>query len=253
MAYLRRFHNRTACTMVPTDGLRRELEAGGFRQLRVVARGVDTRLFDPARRSEVLRRSWGVGPQAMVVLYVGRLAPEKNLGVLLEAYEAMHRLAPSSRLVLVGDGPDRARLQQRCPEAVFVGLRRGADLAAHYASGDMLLFPSLTETFGNVVPEAMSSGLALVAYDHAAAGQLVRHGENGLLARCGDAGQFRAAALLLAADPARARELGLQARATASRHGWERIVEAVEAEYLAALLDPFPLARPRLTTSLPWA
>ena len=89
--------------------------------------------------------------------------------------------APQVRLVLVGDGPDMPRLMQRCPDAVFSGLRRGEDLATHYASADVFLFPSITETFGNVVPEAMASGLTVVGYDYAAAGQLIRHGENGLL------------------------------------------------------------------------
>lgn len=235
VAYLRKFHNRTACTMVPTEGLKRELEASGLRRLRVVARGVDTELFSPSRRSVALRHSWGAAPQTPVVLCVGRLAPEKNLGTLLDAYEAMRSEEPATRLVLVGDGPERAGLQQRCPGAIFAGVRRGEDLAAHYASADVFLFPSVTETFGNVVPEAMASGLAVLGYDYAAAGQLVRHAENGLLAHFDDGQGFSAAAVRLAADPAGARAMGLQARATAQRLDWGRIVEAVETEYLAAM------------------
>jgi glycosyltransferase involved in cell wall biosynthesis len=127
---------------------------------------------------------------------------------------------------------------QRCPDAIFAGLRRGDDLAAHYASADVFLFPSITETFGNVVPEAMASGLAVVAYDHAAAGQLIRHGENGLLARYDDSLEFCRVAQRLAGDGARARALGLQARATATRMDWGRIVEAIEAEYGYAISAP---------------
>ena len=235
VAYLRKFHNRTACTMVPTEGLRRELEASGLRRLRVVARGVDTELFNPSRRSDALRQRWDAAPQTPVVLSVGRLAPEKNLQTLLAAYEAMRSKAPTARLVLVGDGPERASLQQRCPDAIFAGVRRGEDLAAHYASADIFLFPSLTETFGNVVPEAMASGLAVLGYDYAAAGQLLRHAENGLLARFDDEQDFKAAAASLAADPDGARALGLQARASARQLGWGCIVEAVETEYLAAM------------------
>jgi len=166
---------------------------------------------------------------------VGRLAPEKNLQTLLAAYDAMRSRAPTARLVLVGDGPERASLQQRCPDAIFAGVRRGEDLAAHYASADIFLFPSLTETFGNVVPEAMASGLAVLGYDYAAAGQLLRHAENGLLARFDDEQDFSAAAASLAADPDGARALGLQARASARQLGWGCIVEAVETEYLAAM------------------
>lgn len=235
MAYMRRFHNRTACTMVPTEGLRRELAAAGFEGLRVVARGVDTRRFDPARRSDELRASWGAGPDTMVALCVGRLAPEKNLDAVLGAVEVMRRTDPRLLLVLVGDGPDRARLMQRCPDAVFAGLRRGDDLAAHYASADTFLFPSMTETFGNVVPEAMASGLAVVAFDHAAAGQLVRHGENGLLARLDDPAGFCSMARRLAGALPQARALGLRARETARQLDWGRIIEAIEGEYASAI------------------
>lgn len=235
MGYLRRFHNRTACTMVPTERLRAELQAGGFRGLRVVARGVDTKLFDPARRSEALRRSWGAAARTQVVLCVGRLAPEKNLDLLLAAFDAMRAVDGSTKLVLVGDGPERASLQRQCPDAIFAGVRRGAELAAHYASADVFLFPSQTETFGNVVPEAMASGLAVVGYDYAAAGHLLRPGIDGLLARFGEPDDFVAAARRLAASPVFARALGEQARTMATRLDWGRIVEAVEAEYLAAM------------------
>ncbi len=236
MAYLRKFHNRTACTMVPTEGLKSELAAAGFKGLRVVARGVDTRRFDPARRSESLRASWGAGPDQMVALCVGRLALEKNLGTVLAAVDAMRDTDPRLRLVLVGDGPERARLKQRSPDTVFAGMRCGDELAAHYASADLFLFPSVTETFGNVVPEAMASGLAVVAYDHAAAGQLVRHGESGLLARLDDAGEFCRLACRLAGALPQARTMGLQARETARRMDWGRIIEAIEVEYAAAIV-----------------
>jgi glycosyltransferase involved in cell wall biosynthesis len=238
MAYLRKFHNRTACTMVPTEGLRSELAAAGFKGLRVVARGVDTQGFSPAHRSAALRASWGADERSMVALCVGRLAPEKNLGAVLAAADAMRADDRSLRLVLVGDGPEREKLQQKSPNTVFAGVQRGADLAAHYASADVFLFGSMTETFGNVVPEAMASGLAVVAYDHAAAGQIIRHGDNGLLARLDDLAGFCALARRLAGDLPQARELGLRARETAARMDWGRIVESVEDEYLAAISGP---------------
>ncbi|MDP2005594.1 MAG: glycosyltransferase family 1 protein [Rubrivivax sp.] len=261
MAYLRHFHNRTACTMVPTAALQRELATAGFERLRVVARGVDTRLFDPARRSEALRASWGATSETVVALCVGRLAPEKNLGAVLAAAEAMAaRLgsgvpgaAPRLRLVLVGDGPERARLQQRCPDAVFAGLRHGDDLAAHYASADVFLFPSTTETFGNVVPEAMASGLAVLAYDHAAAGQLIHDGGNGQLVRLDDTAAFCSAAGRLAGAPLRLRAMGLQARATAARLGWGHIVEAIEREYVSAMAGPEGALAGGSAPALPWA
>jgi len=235
MAWLRHFHNRTACTMVPTDVLRSSLLSQGFRNVRVVARGVDTRQFDPARRSATLRAAWGAGEGTTVALCVGRLAPEKNLDAVLAAVEAMRRDEPGLRLVLVGDGPERARLQQHGGDVIFAGIQRGDALAAHYASADVFLFASTTETYGNVVPEAMASGLAVVAFDDAAAGQLVRHGRNGLLARVGDLGGYCALARRLADELPQSRELGRQARLTAQRLDWAGIVAAIDAEYRAAI------------------
>lgn len=235
MAYLRSFHNRTQCTMVPTETLRSELAASGFQGLRVVARGVDTQRFTPARRSDHLRAQWGASPNTLVALCVGRLAAEKNLGALIEAAAAMREHQPGMRLVLVGDGPERARMQKHCANAVFAGVRHGDDLAAHYASADLFLFPSMTETFGNVVPEAMASGLAVVAYDHAAAGQLIRHGHNGLLASFDDQPGFCRLARHAVADHAQVRALGLHARTSVLSLDWRHIIDAVESEYAAAI------------------
>ena len=235
MSYLRKFHNRTLCTMVPTEGLRGELMSSGFKSMRVVSRGVDTSLFDPARRSEALRQSWGVGRQDMVVLCVGRLAAEKNLDVLMQAFNGMLAIDPRAKLVLVGDGPERGALQQRCPSAIFAGLRRGEDLGAHYASADLFLFPSITETFGNVLPEAMASGLAVVGFDYAAAHQVVRHGDNGLLVPYGDNAAFCAAAQRLAGQGGWVRAMGEQARLTACQMDWGRIVEQIETVYVSAM------------------
>jgi glycosyltransferase involved in cell wall biosynthesis len=229
LAYLRKFHNRTLCTLVPTEALRAELAALGFRGLRVVSRGVDAALFDPARRSDALRADWGAGPEDPVLLHVGRIAPEKNLDALLAAYAAVRRCAPRARLVLVGDGPARHELQARCPDAILAGMRRGEDLAAHYASADIFLFPSLTETYGNVTAEAMASGLAVVAFDYAAAAALIQHGQSGLLAPFGDTEAFCALAAGLAGGPAAVAGLGARARHTAAAHDWTRVVRQLES------------------------
>jgi len=231
MRYLRKFHNCTACTMVPTEALRSQLADAGFRRLRVVARGVDTQLFNPGRRSDDLRAHWDAGPETTVVLCVGRLAPEKNLTALTDAWRAMSAQSRSLKLVLVGDGPARASLQAQLPGAVFAGMRHGTDLAAHYASADAFLFPSLTETFGNVVPEAMASGLAVLAYDYAAAGQLIRHRENGLLAPMDNAEELKRFALQLAGERETVQAMGSAARAAVLCMDWSRIVGLVEAEY----------------------
>ncbi len=228
-AYLRKFHNRALCTMVPTDGLRQELQACGCQRLEVVARGVDTDLFHPQRRSQALRQAWGASPTDLVVTCVGRLAAEKNLTLLAQSYRAIRAVRPDARLVLVGDGPLRAELQAQCPDAVFAGQRGGEDLAAHYASADMFIFPSLTETFGNVTVEAMASGLPVVAFDYAAAGQLVVQGLTGRLAAPGDAQAFVSAATEVARHDAQRLAMGAQARMTAQAQGWEPVIDRFEA------------------------
>ncbi|MBL0944456.1 MAG: glycosyltransferase family 1 protein [Hydrogenophaga sp.] len=231
-AYLRKFHNLTRCTMVPTQALRAELQAIGFHNVQVVARGVDTQRFTPERRSEALRAQWGAGPDTLVMIAVGRLAPEKNLEVVVRAHEAMRAVRSDVKLVFVGDGPQRAALQQRCPQAVFAGMRRDTDLAAHYASADLFGFASLTETFGNVTLEALASGLPVLAFDTAAAGDWVRHGHNGWLAAPHDPEGFVRQAAALAHEPARVRHAASQARAQVAPLDWAQIARQVEDIFL---------------------
>lgn len=250
MVYLRKFHNRCAATMVPTEALRQELQAAGFRQLVTLARGVDTRIYQPSRRSEALRQRWGVRPDDLVVACVGRLAPEKNLGLVLDSFAAIVQRVPRARLLLVGDGPQRAELLRRMPEAILAGQRHGEDLAAHYASADLFLFASLTETFGNVTTEAMASGLPVVAFNYAAAAQMIDSGQNGRLVPCGDAAGFIAAAVAVATQPERLPHLGRSARERALAQDWDGIVARFETVLLQALrVNPAPqaggLVRPR--------
>lgn len=211
------------------EDLRRELATQGFENLRVVSRGVDTRLFSPARRSPQLRRDWGAADGEPMALYVGRIAPEKNLNLLANAHSSMRTHVPEARLVMVGDGPERAALAARHPDIVFAGTRTGEDLAAHYASADIFLFPSLTETFGNVTLEAMASGLAVVAYDYAGARQYLAHERNGLLAPFNDGEAFVGLATAIATNPRRAASLRVQARASAERIDWDNVFDDFEA------------------------
>jgi glycosyltransferase involved in cell wall biosynthesis len=240
MAYLRKFHNRAACTLVPTEALRRDLEDAGFERLHVVPRGVDTARFAPARRSAVLRQHWGAGADDLVVGCVGRLAAEKNLGVVITAFREIRQALPGARLVFVGDGPLRTELQAACPDAVFAGLRTGLDLAAHYASFDLFLFPSLTETFGNVTTEALASGVPIVAFDHAAAGQLIQSGVNGLVAACGDSAGFVGRAVALSRNESLRAMIAPRARATALGLGWDAVVARFESHLAAACEGALP-------------
>ncbi len=252
VAYLRKFHNKSDVTLVPTEGIRRELQGYGYENLEVIGRGVDTRRFHPTRRRADLRARWGASEQDTVVMYVGRVAAEKNLELVFRAFESIRTSNPSARLVIVGDGPERTAWQARYPDAVFCGTHVGTALAEHYASGDVFLFPSLTETWGNVTIEAMASGLAVVAYDCAAAEEVICHGENGLKAAPEDEAAFIREAVMLASAPELQRRLGASAAARVAQLSWDAIVDSFERVLLRLAVPPtaqdaaplnWPLAR----------
>jgi glycosyltransferase involved in cell wall biosynthesis len=230
--YLRWFHNHSTLTLVPSASQRLELERRHFERLDMLVRGVDSQLFHPAKRDNEVRQGWGLGNDDIAVLHVGRLAQEKNLGVLKRCFDSLQATYPQRqlKLIIVGDGPQRVMLEKALPEAIFCGSQRGEELARHYASGDLFLFPSLTETFGNVVLEAMASGLGVVAYDQAAATQHIRHGYNGVLAMPGDEDAFCDAANWLLEERENLRRVRLNARQHASRQGWPAIIEQFECQ-----------------------
>jgi glycosyltransferase involved in cell wall biosynthesis len=196
-AYLRRFHNRASATLVPTSELAEFLRANGFRNVQLLPRAVDTDLFRPERRDQTLRAQWGLAATDLAVIHVGRVAPEKNLDLAVRAFKAIRQREPTARFVIVGDGPTRAALAARHPDIVFAGIRRGEDLARHYASADLFLFPSLSETFGNVTLEALASGVPVVAFDYGAARAHIHDARAGMLAPRSDDDAFVDAALAL--------------------------------------------------------
>lgn len=223
--YGRWFHNRTDLTLVPTRRMQRQLRAMGIEATSVWSRGVDCQRFAPHKRDKELRQQWGLAPGDRAVLYVGRLAAEKNLALAVACFERIRQVHPRARLVLVGDGPLRARLAQRHPDYLFCGLQRGEALARHYASGDLFLFPSKTDTFGNVVTEAMASGLAVVAFDDAAASEHLRNEENGVVAPLSDDDAFVTGALRLLDQPTLMSRVRAQARLDALDLQWQTLVE----------------------------
>lgn len=241
MRYLRWLHNRTARTLTPSESTAEQLRTLGIRNVGVLGRGVDTKHFHPGRRDAALRREWGAVDSAPVAIFVGRIAAEKNLPLAVRAFEQITKADPAARCVFVGDGPKAASLREEHPGFIFAGARTGGDLARHYASADVFVFPSLTETFGNVLTEALASGLVTVSYDYAAARQHVRHAENGFVAGLEDEDSF-----LTAAREALARwqdaPLRQAARATAEKLSWSAITEQFEHELLGDRLVPAALA-----------
>ena len=226
--YLRSFHNRADCTMVPTDEMALDLTRLGFDRLRVVGRGVNSMTFSPSKRDPALREQWCVSDDTPVALCVSRFAPEKNFPLVFDAYRAMRAVRPDTRLVLVGDGPMEQELKREGTALVIAGRVEDGELSAHYASADIFLFPSTTETFGNVTMEAMASGLAVVAYDYAAARQHIVHGRSGSLAPVNDRNAFIDQAAALACDLPRVRALGRGARAAAEPLSWKKVVAEFE-------------------------
>ncbi|MYL22921.1 glycosyltransferase [Halomonas alkaliantarctica] len=223
--YLRYFHNGCALTLVPTQAQADALRGDGIDNVQVLSRGIEGDKFSPARRDANLRRSWGVSEHQPVALYVGRLAAEKNLPLLQETFHAMRGVRPDMAQVIVGDGPARAQLQKALPDAHFTGFLPSEALRHHYASADLFIFPSLSETWGNVVTEAMASGLAVVAYQHAASAELIQSGCNGLAIAPGDSEAFRQAAVSLCQRPADYARFGRLARLRALEQSWSGIAQ----------------------------
>lgn len=197
---MRRFHNSGLATLVPTLQLQQFLQSRGFANAVRLPRAVDTALFTPIRRDAALRAQWGLVDDALAVIHVGRIAAEKNLGLAVRAFRQLQAIRPDARFIWVGDGPLRAKLARDNPDFVFCGVQRDEALARSLASGDLFLFPSQSETFGNVTLESLASGVPIVAFDYGAAREYLRDGIYGAAIEIGDDAGFIAACVHLAGN-----------------------------------------------------
>jgi len=234
LAYLRWFHNQCALTTVPDATLIHRLSAAGFERLELLKRGADTKLFSPERRDPSLRNNWGVPSDQPICLYVGRVAAEKDIPLSIKAWRAFKTKCSDSKMVVVGDGPELRRFKKAHPDVHFTGMKYGEDLAAHYASADLFFFASTSETFGNVILEAMASGLAVVTYDYAAGRQFIENNRNGILVEVGKDEAFCNAATDLATRVKHLTPMRTAARSTAMAHPWSEIIDHFEGLILAA-------------------
>lgn len=243
LGWLRHVHNLTQRTFVPTADLCAELSGLGFRNLSVLSRGVDTRQFGPERRSEALRSAWGAAPGDPVVIHVGRMAAEKNYPLLFRVYAEMKRANPACRFVLAGEGPLKRALMREHPDCVFAGFFSRDEIGRHYASADIYIHASLTETFGNVLTEAMSSGLAAAGFDYAAARIFMKDGESGLTAPRDRPDLLVSAGVRLATDPELRARLRLAGRAAVEAQSWETVIARFEGDLeLTAGMERAPAA-----------
>ena len=234
--YVDWFYGQCDLVLAPTRGVMTALAARGIgKRILLWGRGVDTVDFGPVQRDEELRSTLLDGGDTLL-LSVGRVSDEKRIDVLLDAFRLLQPSAPGARLLVVGDGPARARLEEGTPEGVaFLGELRGAALARIYASADLFCFPSTTDTFGQVILEAGASGLPTVASAAGGASELVEHGETGLLVPPDDPRAFSAALGRLVGDPALRLRLGEAALAAAGRRTWERSFAELRDAYRIAV------------------
>jgi glycosyltransferase involved in cell wall biosynthesis len=221
---LRRFYRHCEAVYAPSQSIIGELAGHGIRNTELWSRGIDLRRFSPAYRDPELRRLAGAPDEdTPVLLLVSRLVKEKDLADLVAMEHVLRGRGSTHRLVLVGDGPMRAQLQGELPGAFFAGHQTGDALARWYASGDVFVFPSTTETFGNVVLEAQASGLPTVVVDRGGPADLVRPGETGFITRANDPEDLATHVQRLLDDPAARRRMGATARDAAGARDWAAI------------------------------
>jgi len=238
MKYLKRVHDKASCTLAPSPDMVKMLEDAGFRDVHLLGRGVDTELFSPEKRSAELRAAWGARGDSPVVIIVGRVAPEKNLDLAMKSILEMKKRVPDLQAVVVGDGPCRAELERDNRYVHFVGTQTGDSLATHYASADILLFPSETETFGNVLLEGMASRLVTVSYNYAASAQYIEPEKNGLHVELGDDKAYVEAALK-SLEYVRHGDLRDKAMKRVRSQSWHKVVTGFERR-LAMLVKERP-------------
>jgi phosphatidylinositol alpha 1,6-mannosyltransferase len=234
--YLRKFYGQCAQIYAPTESMAQVLRDEGMNpDIRIWSRGIDSQLFHPAKRDESWREAHGIGPADVVVAFVGRLVLEKGLAVFADSIERCRALGRNPRVLVVGDGPERAWFAERLPDAVFTGFLQGADLARAYASSDIFFNPSTTETFGNVTLEAMASGLPAICARATGSMSLVSHGTTGFLCESHNVAEYADCLQRLIGDAGLRRGLGAASRSRSLIYNWDRILHDVLTNYREVL------------------
>jgi glycosyltransferase involved in cell wall biosynthesis len=236
--YLRWFYGHASRVLCPSVPYEAHLHRRGVRHTAIWSRGVDPERFNPRYRRAEWRQRFGAGPSDLLVTYVGRIAPEKNIDVLLDAWELLGGRAARARLVFVGGGlMEREIARRNIPGVSVAGFCRDAELSTAYASADLFVLPSATETFGNVLLEAMASGLPCIAAASGGPLDLIEHGWNGWLVRPDDPAALAEALEHLLADRSQRFRLGRAARTAAEARSWNAVHDGLVAEYERAIRE----------------
>lgn len=235
--YLRHFHNATKATLVPSPDLAAALNDMGIKPVNIIGRGVDTKRYSPYKRDVSLRHKWGATDKDIVLLCVGRVAAEKNLALAIRAYRSLKEHFSDIKMVIVGNGPLYNSLSRDNPDIIFTGEIADDSLSVHYASSDFFLFPSETETFGNVTLEAMASGLPVIAFNYAAASIHIDHEKNGLLVDMGNYDDFIFKTIDAVKNRQQLKVLGNNAHQYSHQLGWNKIVDQFQTLILQHIND----------------
>ena len=223
---------------VPSQSMIKELEVEGISgDMKIWARGIDTKLFSPVRRDQHWREKMGFAEDDIVVSFVSRLVWEKELGTYIESERRIQQRHPKGKALVVGDGPAKQEAQEKLPNGVFIGFCSGENLARAYASSDLFLFPSYTETFGNVTLEAMACGVPCLVANAIGSSSLVIDGENGRLAKPGDILDFSNKLEQMIFSRSTLLEMGLRSRKLALEYKWDQINELLISDYKSVISD----------------
>lgn len=223
-SYLRYFYNQCDIVFVPSKSVLNELKENGINNLVYLPHGVDTSLFNPNKADENFRNQ--ICPRDKnLLLSVGRIVKEKNFDVLEDAMRILSERRRNFRLVVAGEGPYLRYYQKRIPNSLFLGRLDSESLAKLYATSDIFVFPSVTESFGNVIIEAMASGLSPVVAKSFGASELIDNGDDGLLAEPNDAKSLADNIEFLLENEYERKQIGLEAFAKAQKFSWENTLD----------------------------
>lgn len=232
--YLRKLYNRCDLVLVPSITIMNELKEQGFKTTEYLPHGIDLNVFNSSYKSNEWKKSLNIQDKK-VLLFVGRLVWEKDLQTLIEVYDHLTGLRDDVSFVLVGDGPIRKELEKHMPEAQFLGYQTGEELSTIYASSDLFVFPSTTETFGNVVLEAMASGTVPVCSNEGGASSSIRNNHNGIICDAKNSFDFSKKILALINNQTELKRISENCIDYASSQTWDNIFSMQYQHYLEVI------------------